>query len=52
QACYRPQGSEIKEHPGQEERHVLYRRPGFGRTPRLRHRHHRHRAQSQSGHQT
>lgn len=51
QACYRPQGLKIKEHSSQEERHMLYRRPGLGCAARLRYRYHRHRPQSQSGHQ-
>ncbi len=52
EACDRSQRSEVQEHPREEERHQLHRRPGFSRASRLRHRHHRHRTQPQSGHQT
>lgn len=51
QTSYCSPRPEIQEHSGEEERHMLHRRPRFGRAPRLSHRHHRHCPQPPSGHQ-
>lgn len=50
-ARHRPQRSQVQEHPGEEELHLCYCRPGIGCTTWLRHWHHRHRTQSEGGHQ-
>lgn len=47
----RTPGSEIQEHPGEEERDVRHRRPGAGSEARLGAQHHRHPPEPSCGHQ-
>ena len=51
QASHRSQGSEIQEHLGEEEWHLLHRRPRLGCAPWLSHRHYWYCSQPPSGHQ-
>lgn len=51
EASDRTPGSEIQEHPGEEERDLRHRRPGAGGEARLGAEHHRHPPEPPRGHQ-